>query len=242
MNEKKSPLLFVALDDLTQKEADTLAVLRKFTNVEGNWGIKVNLDWMLKRGIETALSILEDLNLERPIFVDLKMWNGKRTMRDVFKMLAGRVDYVNSYVLAGPELQGSLEPLQGTKTKVLGVTVLTHYDDNYCQEWFRRSLRDMVCFSAEKAVTIGCDGIILPGTMAGYVSDMKIEKHVPGIRPSWFKDDRHSEEVTPQKMAEVGVDGAVCGSPIIKVAKNPAAVAEVGDSVGALRRILQDLQ
>ncbi|TSC92928.1 MAG: orotidine-5'-phosphate decarboxylase [Candidatus Berkelbacteria bacterium Licking1014_7] len=227
------PLLFVALDDLANKEGKTLKVAEQLSGVEGNFGFKINLDYLLnpEKGSKALLRPIQQFG--RLVFSDLKMWNGTRTMASVIEnLVALGVDYLNVYALADELLPKAIQNTEGTKTKVLGLTVLTHYNEAYCQKHFRRSLPETVRHFAEVAVKAGCHGIILPGTALEAVADLDTIKVVPGVRPTWHKDTRHEEEVEPRVAAEKGANVLVCGSPIMK-SENPAE---------ALRRILAEIQ
>jgi len=81
------PFLFVALDDLDKKENQTLGIAGKFSGIEANFGFKVNLDYLLnpEKGLRTTLAPIQQLG--RPVFTDLKMWNGTRTMASVIENL-----------------------------------------------------------------------------------------------------------------------------------------------------------
>jgi len=228
------PFLFVALDDLDKKERDTLEVAEQLSAVDGSFGFKVNLDYLLKYGLEGSVSAVKRIQyFGRPIFADLKMWNGTRTMRSVIEILvANEIDYLNVYALADELLPGAIQATDGSKTKVLGLTVLTHFSEAYCQKHFRRTLRETVRHFAEVAIDKGCHGIILPGTALEVVKDLKTIKFVPGVRPKWYKDTRHEEEVEPRIAVEQGADNLVCGSPIMK---DP-------DKIGALKRILVEMR
>jgi len=223
--------LFVAADGLSSEEGETRNILWGLVGAGLQFGIKVNLDYILQHGYARAFS---DLRVyDRQLFVDLKMWNGKRTMVDVAKAMVGHeVDFFNIYALADSEIPPVIEVTRGTKTKVLAVTVLTHYDDAYCQRHFQRSLWEAVRHFGETAVELGCDGIILPGTVLDAVAHLDTVKVVPGVRPLWYKDTRHSEEIEPSVAKKKGADIVVCGSPIMK-SDDPAA---------AMKRILQELQ
>ena len=227
------PLLLIALDSLADYEAVTLKIAERFLDVLGNFGFKVNLDYLLSRekGLKAALEPIQQFG--RPLFTDLKMWNGTRTMASVIdSLVALRVDYLNVYALADELLPEAIRVTKGTKTKVLGLTVLTHFNEAYCQKHFRRSLSGTVRHFAEVAVGAGCHGIILPGTALEAVADLNTIKAVPGVRPLWYKDTRHEEEVEPRVAVERKADILVCGSPIMKSE----------DPVEALRRILNELE
>ena len=226
-------LLLGALDDLAGKEEKTLKVAEQLSKIEGNFGFKINLDYLLnpEKGLRALLEPIQQFG--RPVFSDLKMWNGTRTMASVIEnLVALGVDYLNVYALADELLPKAIQITEGTKTKVIGLTVLTHFSEAYCQKHFRRSLPETVRHFTEVAVEAGCHGIILPGTALEAVVDIDTIKVVPGVRPAWYKDTRHEEEVEPRIAAEKGANILVCGRPIMK-SENP---------VDALRRILAEIQ
>jgi len=229
----QKPFLFVALDDLSQKEEETLKTAEQLSGIKGNFGFKVNLDYLLnpKKSLKTAVKSIQQFG--RPVFTDLKMWNGTRTMASVIEnLVALEVDFLNVYALADNLLPKAIQITEGSNTKVLVLTVLTHFDETYCQRWFRRSLQETVRFSAEVALERGGHGIILPGTALDIVQDLKTTKAVPGVRPKWFKDTRHKEEIEPRMAVEKNADILVCGSPITKAA----------DKIEALKRILEEMK
>ena len=221
-----SPFLWVALDGLNKKEQETLTLAQALAEVKGDFGFKINLDYLLLRNIERAVATISAFG--RPVFADLKMWNGSRTMIDaVDRLVAQNVRYVNVYALADTMLPKTIERVKGTKTEVLGLTVLTHCNDAYCQKFFRRSLPETVRLLSETALEVGCHGVILPGTTMSVISDLSCKKMNPGIRPAWFKDDRHEEETLPADAVKTGATDVVCGSPITKSEDPKAALARL---------------
>lgn len=221
--------LFLALDGLAKKEKETLRDAEQLSSLEEEFGFKANLDYLLnqKRSFKRALRNVQQFN--RPVFADLKMWNGTRTMTSVIENLVNaEVDYLNVYALADNLLPKAIKATEGSKTKVLGLTVLTHFSEAYCQKHFRRSLKETVRHFAKVALEAGCHGIILPGTALDIVKDLDTIKLVPGVRPRWYSDTRHEEKVEPRVAVANGADILVCGSPIMKAV----------DKVEALRKIL----
>ncbi len=203
--------LFLAVDDLSQHEQATHNLLRELADTDLDFDIKVNLDYALKK----ALSSLASLKVYgRNLFADLKMWNGKRTMAETVDQLADLgIGYVNVYALADSEIGAAVEASRG-RVKVLGITVLSHYDDAYCLRHFRRPLADAVQHLTLTAIAEGCDGVILPGTTLNAVRHISTIKIATGVRPKWYKDTRHRQEVTPAQAKAGGADWVVCGSPI----------------------------
>lgn len=229
------PFLYVALDGLFKRERETLEIAERLSREEGSFGFKANLNYLLKRGLEGLTSAVKEVQqFKRPVFTDLKMWNGTRTMRDIVEMLVDLgVNHFNIYALADDLIPGAIRATEGSKTKALGLTVLTHFTEEYCQRWFKRSLRETVRFSAEVALERGCHGIILPGTTLDVVQGLSTDKVVPGVRPKEYpKDARHAQEVTPQAAVQGGANILVCGGPIMKEE----------DPVAALRKILSEMR
>ena len=148
-----------------------------------------------------------------------------------YELVELEVDYISVYALADQLLHDAIQITKGTRTKILGVTVLTHVNDAYCQKHFRRSLAESVRHFAEVAIDAGCHGIILPGTTLASVQDIDTIKVVPGVRPKWYRDTRHEEEIEPRVAVENGADILVCGSPIMKDL----------DPEQALRRVLAEI-
>lgn len=229
------PFLFMALDELADHPKETLVAVKQLSNrfaAPKAFGFKINLDAFLARRPRCPIREIREIDKYKPIFADLKMWNGTRTMASVVKQLVEeKVDYLNVYALAENLLPEAVKITGGTNTKVLGLTVLSHYDEAYCQKHFRRSLPETVRHFSEVALEAGCHGIILPGTTLDIVRDLKTIKVAPGVRPSWFQDTRHKQEISPQEAVEKGADILVCGNPIFKSS----------DKIGALQKILDEI-
>ncbi len=232
------PFLFVALDGLMKKEKETLETAERLSDVEGNFGFKVNLDYLLDRGLRNPSTLGNIQQFNRLVFTDLKMWNGTSIMASIIGSLVDKgVDYLNVYALADDLLPKAVKIAEGSKTKILGLTVLTHFTEAYCRKWFQRSLKDTVRLGAEVALERGCQGIILPGTTLDIVKDLETEKVNPGIRSEWYpEDERHEQKVTASEAVNRGATALVCGGPIMK------SQEKVGiDSVEALKRVLSEM-
>lgn len=224
-------LVFVALDGLTTNEEETFMVAEKLVDsVEKPFGFKINLDYVLKQGLDRAVTEIQVLG--RPIFVDLKMFNSSHIMENAAKALVDLgVDYFNIHALADKELEKAAKATKNSKTKLLGVTVLTHYNYGYYSTYFHRFQKKTIALLSKKAISNGCHGIILPGTALSAVSNIKTIKVVPGIRPSWYKDSRHAQKITPKEAKEKGANIIVCGDPIMK-SENP---------INALQKIIEEI-
>lgn len=215
------PMVMVALDQ------DQLALARLLYKSKYNIGFKLNLDYLLNIGIKNAGTMFKYFG--RPLFADVKMWNGKRTMLSVLEQLYNaRFDYANTHILAATEIPRKNHGHEGLK--LLGVALLTHYDCHYGQEYFGKSTGQVITALISRAQTLGLDGVI---AKAGYLylAGQDMIKVAPGIRPSWYKDERHPNPITPTMAVKMKTDILVIGSPITKA----------DDPVAALDRIFEEM-
>ena len=132
-------------------------------------------------------------------------------------------------------MEKAIRATEGSKTKILALTVLSHYDEKYCQRWFKRTVSEAVFDFSARAIEIGFHGILLPGTMLGEVVALPTIKVATGLRPGWYEDSRHEQEATPAEVVRGGAHYAVCGSPVLK---QPT----MAEKIAALRRILDEMR
>ncbi len=234
MNTDKRTRLYLALDYDGQKK--NLGFAREISAQvpNPNYGFKVNLDSVADFSPDAMnpFTFVEELTrLRRGVFVDLKMWNGKRTMSNIVRGCSKLgVDIVNVYAHAGVKfitaLRGALaeaNACNGTNTQLYGLTVLSHYTEQDCFKLYEKNLPYSVRMLAELAMKGGVDGLILPGNQLHIVSDLQVRKLCPGIRPIWYEDTRANDQEqtsTPKEAIDGGATDLVIGSPILK-APNP---------------------
>lgn len=234
------PFLWIALDGIGSHR---LNLVRELDAVEGDFGFKINLDYVLTDGIENAF---RSLRARKRVFVDLKMWNGSRTMASVFRMCADvGVAAVNAYAFAGGgdsreagyELKKAIDDFRSWRPvsplQIYSVTILSHYGEQYALRMLGGSLEDWIADLTKESVNAGVDGVIMPGSFARDLAQYRVRKVLTGYRPDWFKDDRHSESFTSDDVKGLKNYEIVCGSPIMRNKDmNP---------VDALRRVLEEL-
>lgn len=217
----KKPFLFVGLD--YTKPHQVVEFAEELAEVDSDrFGFKLNLDFFINSALQGDTKSLDRISqLKKPIFADFKMWNGRRTMASITEAVGIKcIDYFNVYALSGLNFLSKVVDEANKKgTKVLGVTVLTHYDENYCQRMRGCSFEEAVRKDAEVAYSSGCHGIILPGTMLHTVSEMQIDKLVPAVRPDWYGktgENHQKQEIFVREAIEKGANFLVCSSPIRK--------------------------
>ncbi len=234
------PFVYVALD--YQQQRDVIRTAQSLAEAVNSpqFGFKVNLDSVasFSPNALTPYQFIREIQhaTGKSIFVDMKMWNGARTMTNVAEGCAALgADIVNVYPHAEERFISRVaRALQGSSTKLFGVTVQTHYNDAYCYAMYGKSMKDTVLMFTKILQDSGAQGIILPGTQLETVQNIDVLKLCPGIRPEWHEDKSANDQeqiVTHQEAVLGGAQYLVIGSPIT-TAKEPAK---------ALERILHEL-
>jgi orotidine-5'-phosphate decarboxylase len=209
-----TPLLYVGLD--LPERAANLSLADRLTEVESpHFGFKINLDHALLWG---EAYIRDVVALRHPVFVDLKMNNGPRTMTAIVAWLGALgVAHTNVWAHADGNLARTVSQLAAVvdRPALLAVTFYTRWDQSYAQRHHHRSLEDLVAHWARSAVTSGADGIILPAPMLPAVSDLATTRLTPGIRlPGQRTLSEQTHVATPQQAIADGADMLVVSSPI----------------------------
>lgn len=238
MSEK---LLYVGLDGDNRGKNLKLAHQLTESGAEGNFGFKVNLDHAL---IWKESYLREILETEKPVFVDLKMNNGSRTMSNVVSWLSDLgVRHTNVWAFADENLgktMSKLPPLgEGRNTEVLGVTFYTRWDSDYTQRHFGKELPETIAHFGRLAVENGCDGIILPANQLEAVKDLTTDKVSPGIRMAGQQTDSQQKQVSdPYSAIMNGGNILVVGSPIYSA---PKPVEALQSFLSEMKRAEDDL-
>jgi len=229
-------LTYVALD-YDNPNRNLAFACQLASRVDGDFGFKINLDSFVSVD-EFALSSGELIRrlkeTEKPLFADLKMWNGSRTMSNAARGLANEgVDIINVYAHALKYVGRVRKALEGTNTKLFTLGVLTHYTEQDTRILYGKSYEEAVRMFAEIGREEGADGIIVPGTCLDAVQDIRLEKLTPGVRPEWYKAQSNDQQqpVTPRYAKEHGADYIVVGSPIYESKKPEHALERILEEV-----------
>ena len=190
---ERKPIMYVALDYNNQES--NLSFARELSDgVDSDrYGFKINLDSIadFSPNALNPNSFIRRIstNGSPPVFIDMKMWYGGRTMENIARGCADLgVSIVNIYSHAGGKFMRRVaQSLEGSNTRLFGLTVLTHYTDADTQRLYGKSLGEAVRMLAQMSYDNGAQGIILPGTQLDVVSDIPLLKLCPGIRPDWFE-------------------------------------------------------
>jgi orotidine-5'-phosphate decarboxylase len=233
-------LLYVALDKSNREENLELAQELAGSDTEGSFGFKVNQDDAMIYG---RAYISEVVDTGRPVFVDLKMNNGPRTMSNAIRWLGDMgVAHTNVWAHAESNLRKTVDRLASVTDRpaILAVTFYTRWKENYAQTHHRMSLDELISHWAYDAVDNGADGVILPPNLLRAVKDLNTVKLSPAIRMEGQVTDSQQEQVsTPYDTVVDGGDILVAGSPVYKAAYPVEALKTI---LGEMRRGQQFLE
>ena len=187
-----------------------------------------------KIGMELAygggFDLIEELaETGRQVFVDLKLHDIGHTVEKATARIAGLGARFLTVHAFPQTLAAARRGAEGSSLQILGVTVLTSYDDaDLAACGYRLGLRDLVALRATQARDAGVAGLILSpeeltATRALVGDGMLLV--TPGIRPAGAALGDQKRVATPAEAFARGADFIVVGRPILS-AEDPRAAAE----------------
>jgi orotidine-5'-phosphate decarboxylase len=164
----------------------------------------------------------------KKVFLDLKLHDIPNTVQKATEQLA-HLGVTFLTVHAYPQtMQAAKAGCRGSSLQILGVTVMTSYDDqDLLAAGYDKPVREVVRLRAEAARAIGIDGLILSpeevAAMRALVgNDLLLV--TPGIRPSNSAANDQKRFMTPKDAILAGANHLVVGRPVTQ-AVNPRAAA-----------------
>jgi len=213
--------LIVALDFATIREAEELVT----TLGDGVSFYKIGLELAYGGGLPFAQDLIKD---GKQVFLDLKLHDIAPTVSRACAQIAGlgaRFLTVHAYPHT---MKAAKLAATGSTLRLLGVTVLTSYDDHdLAGAGYAYGVRDLVARRAVQAREAGLDGLILSAEEVGAVrarfgQDMILV--TPGIRPAGTNAGDQKRTKTPAAAIAAGADYLVVGRPVTQ-ARNPRSAA-----------------
>lgn len=205
-----------------------------------NTSVIVKFNSILRAVGYDLIDVAHDYDLK--VFADLKLCDIKQTLGlDGLFLKESKPEIVTVMAQAG------IEPLQALKgslpltTEVLGITVLTTFNDSSADEMFR-------CGNVERGVKRFGSLIAEAGLDGGVCAPKEIETlrevfgpertiNTPNIRPIWHRvanDDQNKDRsMTIGDAIRAGATRLVMGRPIVEAADPYAAVMRTLDEIAA---------
>jgi orotidine-5'-phosphate decarboxylase len=214
--------LIVGLDLASLKEAERM-VARLGDAVTF---YKIGFELALSGGIPFAADLAHS---GKKIFLDLKLHDIGNTVARAAER-AAELGMTFLTVHAYPQtMRAAAEGRGKSALKILGVTVLTSWDENDVRDaGFSLDLRDLVAKRAGQAAEAGIDGLI-SSPMEAEALRKQVGSSLlivtPGVRPAGSAAGDQKRVMTPGDAIKAGADHVVAARPVI-AANDPKAAAE----------------
>jgi len=188
-------------------------------------GLKLGLEFFCAHGHH---GVHEIARIGLPIFLDLKLHDIPNTVAAAMQAIhVLEPAIVTVHASGGRAMMEDAKAAAGENTKVVGVTVLTSFDDkDLTRIGIADSPHDQALRLAELAHASGLDGIVCSGHEVAAARKQWKDGFfvVPGLRPA---DGNHADQkriVTPRQARDNGASVLVIGRPISRAA-DPLAAA-----------------
>ena len=224
MSEQVSPRdrLIVALDLPSLSDAEAM-VARLGDSVTF---YKVGMELTYAGGLPLAERLIA---AGKKVFIDLKLHDIPNTVERATRQIA-KIGASFLTVHAYPQtMKAALAGAAGSNLRLLGVTVLTSYDDaDLVAAGYAHNVKELVARRASQARDAGMHGLVMSPEEVESIralvgSGMTLV--TPGIRPAGAAVGDQKRIMTPALAIAGGADHLVVGRPVTEAA-DPAAVAE----------------
>ncbi|MCC6949305.1 MAG: orotidine-5'-phosphate decarboxylase [Bradyrhizobiaceae bacterium] len=225
--------LIVGLDLASLKEAERM-VARLGDAVSF---YKIGFELALSGGIPFAADLARS---GKKVFLDLKLHDiGNTVARAAERAAALGMTFLT--VHAFPQtMRAAAEGRGQSGLKILGVTVLTSWDENDVKEaGYAVGLRELVGRRADQAKQAGIDGLIAsPVEAAGLRAQVGRSLLIvtPGVRPAGAAAGDQKRVMTPAEAIKSGADHIVVARPVIAAPEPRAAAEAIVAEIGSLSK------
>jgi orotidine-5'-phosphate decarboxylase len=214
--------LIVALDVASVREAENLIARL------GDAVCFYKMGYQL--GFAGGLGFASDLVASgKQLFLDFKLHDIGNTVQKGVESVA-ELGATFLTVHAFPQtMKAAVAGREGSRLRILGVTVLTSYDDtDLAAAGYDMTVSELAAARAEQARDIGIDGLVCSAEEVVRLRGIAGRGMVlvtPGIRPAGSAAGDQKRIMTPARAIEAGTDYLVVGRPIVE-AHEPRAAAE----------------
>ena len=214
--------LIVALDVPSVKAAEAM-VARLGDSV---WFYKIGYQLAFAGGLPLAQQLIAS---GKQVFLDLKLHDIGNTVAKGVESVA-QLGATFLTVHAYPQtMKAAVEGKQGSKLRILAVTVLTSYDDaDLAAAGYEMNVQELAAARAAQARDTGVDGLVCSAEEAAAlrkIAGVKMVLVTPGIRPAGSAQGDQKRIMTPARAIEAGADYLVVGRPVLE-AGDPKTAAD----------------
>lgn len=222
--------LIVALDLPTVEEA---AALVKRIGDEASF-YKIGHELLYTGGVELARRLIGE---GKKVFIDAKLHDIGNTVERATANLAALGAHILTVHAYPQTLKAAARGRGSAPLKVLGVTVLTSYDDADVMECgFALNVDELVLRRAKQIIDCGVDGVICAPTDVAAVRSITGPGALlvtPGVRPEGSAAGDQKRIATPGDAIRAGADHLVVGRPVVKASDPARAAALIVEEIAA---------
>lgn len=165
----------------------------------------------------------------KKVFLDLKLHDIGNTVKQGVESIS-KLGATFLTVHAYPQtMKAAVEGRAGSNLRILGVTVLTSYnDDDLHAAGYRLGVSELVVARAQQAQALGVDGLVCAPEEAANlrkIVGLQMNLVTPGIRPAGSAVGDQKRIMTPGRAIITGADYLVVARPVVE-APDPKAAAE----------------
>jgi orotidine-5'-phosphate decarboxylase len=165
----------------------------------------------------------------KQVFLDFKLHDIGNTVQKGVENVA-KLGATFLTVHAFPQtMKAAVDGREGSALRILGVTVLTSYDDtDLAAAGYDMTVSELAGARAAQARDIGLDGLVCSAEEVAKLRDIAgrgMALVTPGIRPAGSAAGDQKRIMTPARAIEAGADYLVVGRPVVE-APDPRAAAD----------------
>ncbi|MBR9824971.1 MAG: orotidine-5'-phosphate decarboxylase [Alphaproteobacteria bacterium] len=215
------PRLILALDQPTI--ADAMALVDRLGDSVSFY--KIGLQLLPIGGMELCAKLKA---AGKQVFLDYKLHDIPATVEKATVSICGAGADLLTVHAEPAVMRAAAQGRANSSLKILGVTVMTCYDDAMLAEMgYAMKARDLVFRRVEQSLEAGIDGVVASAQEAAEIREKFGDGFLivtPGIRPAGSDAGDQKRIATPANALADGATHLVVGRPI-HAAENPAAAA-----------------
>ena len=190
------------------------------------WFYKVGYQLAFAGGLPFAARLIAS---GKQVFLDLKLHDIGNTVAKGVESVA-QLGATFLTVHAYPQtMKAAVEGKQGSKLRILAVTVLTSYDDaDLAAAGYEMNVKELAAARAAQARDTGVDGLVCSAEEAASLRAIVgpgMALVTPGIRPAGSATGDQKRIMTPARAIKAGANYLVVGRPILE-AGDPKSAAD----------------
>lgn len=182
--------------------------------------------------------VRELIGQAKQVFLDLKMYDiGETVKRAVNQVAPTGVRFLTVHG-SNAVMRAAVEGRGESKLKLLGVTVLTSFDqEDLADLGYPCSLQDLVALRVKNAMAAGIDGIVCSAREAAAARSIAGPEAIivtPGVRSRSAAAGDQKRVATPEEAIAAGASYVVIGREVTRAADPQAEVARIMSDVAAM--------